>query len=222
MMRAFIFDMDGVLCDSEAVIAAAACRLFKERYNVAVTAEDFAPFIGTGEERYLCGVAEKVGISLTMPDDKNETYRLYAEIAREQMNPIRGVVEFLHRSAAAGIRLAVATSADEFKMHVNLTAIGVEEELFNARVTGCQVEHKKPAPDIFLKAAELLDCTPAECIVFEDAENGVQAAKAAGMKCCGITSSFSADRLAAAGADWTASDFQSLPPDLTAQLPASA
>ncbi|MDK2857656.1 MAG: hypothetical protein PWQ29_248 [Verrucomicrobiota bacterium] len=215
MGKAFIFDMDGVLCDSEAVIAEAASRMFKERYEVDVTTKDFEPFIGTGEDRYLGGVAEKFEISLTMPDDKEETYRIYAEIARERLQPIPGIVEFLRSSVTKGIRLAVATSADQFKMEVNLAAIGVKEELFAARVTGSQIQHKKPAPDIFLKAAELLGCMPAECIVFEDAVNGVQAAKAAGMHCMGITSSFSAELLSSNGADWTASDFNSLPADFS-------
>lgn len=213
MVKAFIFDMDGVLCDSESVIAAAACRLFKERFNVTVTPKDFEPFIGTGEERYLLGVAERFGVFMTLPDDKNELYRMYAEVARGELKPIAGVVNFLRASAAEGIRLAVATSADEFKMDVNLAAIGVEKELFAARVTGCQVKHKKPAPDIFLKAAELVGCTPDECIVFEDAVNGVQAAKAAGMRCIGITSSFSAELLTENGADWTTPDFTA-PPEL--------
>jgi cytidine deaminase len=207
---AFIFDMDGVLCDSEAVLASAACRMFKDLYGVSVTAEDFRPFIGTGEERYLCGVAEQNGVTLKMPDSKNELYRLYAEIAPAELQPIKGVVEFLRAAAAKGIRLAVATSADEIKMDVNLAAIGVEKELFAARITGCQVEHKKPAPDIFLKAVEQLGCAPEQCIVFEDAVNGAQAARAAGIFCVGITSSFSAETLSAAGADRTAPDFTAL------------
>ncbi len=211
MVKACIFDMDGVLCDSEAVIAAAACRMFKECYNMTVTAKDFEPFIGTGEERYLCGVAAQVGVSLSMPADKEETYRLYAEIARDELQPVQGVVDFLRALAGKGVCLALATSADEFKMGINLSAIGVEKDLFAARVTGCQVAHKKPAPDIFLKAAEDLGCTPDECIVFEDAVNGVQAAKAAGMRCVGITSSFPAELLAKNGADWTATDFTVLP-----------
>lgn len=216
MAKAYIFDMDGVLCDSEAVLASAACRMFKELHGVTVNVEDFKPFIGTGEERYLCGVAEQYGVTLTMPDDKNELYRLFAQIAPGELQPIKGVVEFLHASAARGIRLAVATSADEIKMDVNLAAIGVEKELFAARVTGCQVKHKKPAPDIFLKAADLIGCSPDECIVFEDAVSGVQAAKAAGMRCVGITSSFSAELLAGNGADWTAADFTALPGFLSA------
>lgn len=211
MVKAFIFDMDGVLCDSETLMATAACRMFKERYNVKVTAHDFEPFVGTGEDRYLGGVAAKIGVSLTMPADKEEAYRIYGEIARDEIEPIKGVIGFLKSSHAKGIRLAVATSADPIKMEINLEAIGADESLFSAQVTGNQIENKKPAPDIFLRAAKLLGFTPAECVVFEDAVNGVQAAKAAGMRCVGITSSFPAEVLKATGADWTAPDFHSLP-----------
>jgi len=216
VVRAFIFDMDGVLCDSEEIMAAAGCRMFKERHGVKVMPADFSPFVGTGEDRYLGGVAAEYGVSLNMPSDKEEAYRLYGEIARHELKPIPGVIQFLHTASERGFRLAVATSADLIKVEINLAAIGVPDSLFAARVTGSQIEHKKPAPDIFLKAAEQLGLAPEECIVFEDAVNGVQAAKAAGMRCVGITSSFSAELLAENGADWTAPDFSSLTPSFFA------
>jgi HAD superfamily hydrolase (TIGR01509 family) len=210
--KAFVFDMDGVLCDSEAIMASAGCRMFLERHRAVVVPEDFAPFVGTGEDRYLGGVAAKYGVVLDMPSDKEEAYRLYGEIASQTLKPIPGVVRFLNEAAAAGFRLAVATSADAVKVEVNLAAIGVSESLIAVRVTGSQVEHKKPAPDIFLKAAAQLGCRPEECVVFEDAVSGVQAAKAAGSLCCGIASSFPVEVLVAHGADWTASDFTLLDP----------
>ncbi len=201
--RAFIFDMDGVLCDSEPFIAEAAVRMFKEVYGTEVTPADFAPFVGTGEERYLCGVAEKYGITLTMPRDKETTYRLYAECVQGRLQPVKGVTEFIAAASRAGMKLAVATSADRFKMKVNLDAIGLAEADFDARVTGDEIQHKKPAPDLFLKAAERLGTPPSECVVFEDAVNGVQAAKAAGAYCVGVTTFFSPDVLEQAGADET-------------------
>jgi beta-phosphoglucomutase len=210
VVKAFIFDMDGVLCDSEEIMAAAGCRMFKERHGVTVFPADFVPFVGTGEDRYLGGVATKYGVSLNMPSDKEEAYRLYGEIAQNELKPIPGVIRFLHAASEKGLRLAVATSADLVKVEINLAAIGVPDSLFAARVTGSQIENKKPAPDIFLKAAQLLGFAPDECIVFEDAVNGVQAAKAAGMRCVGITSSFPAEVLMANGANWTAPDFNSL------------
>src|SRR5262249_54255273 len=74
-----IFDMDGVLCDSEPFIAAAAIEMFRQTYQRAVMREDFAPFVGAGEDRFIGGVAEKYGIKLTMPRDKQRTYAIYLQ-----------------------------------------------------------------------------------------------------------------------------------------------
>ncbi len=207
MIRGYIFDMDGVLCDSEAFIAEAAIRMFRERYGREVHEEEFIPFVGTGEDRYLGGVAEKHGIQLTLPDDKNETYRLYAECAHGKLQPLPGVKSFIEQSKRAGLKLAIATSADEVKLHVNLREMGLDKSLFDALVNGLDIEHKKPAPDIFMEAAKRLGLDPAECIVFEDAITGVQAAKAAGAHCVGIASSFGTDELMQAGADAAIPDF---------------
>jgi beta-phosphoglucomutase len=205
--RAFIFDMDGVLCDSEPFIAEAACRMFETVYQTRVTPEDFEPFVGTGEDRYLGGVAEKYGITLTMPRDKETTYHLYAECVQNRLQPVEGVVEFIRKASRGGVRLAVATSADHFKMKVNMDAIGLDESLFDALVTGNDIQHKKPAPDIFLEAAKQLGVPPGQCVVFEDAVTGVQAAKAAGAYCVGVATFFSPDDLKRAGADGTIISF---------------
>ena len=201
MRNAYIFDMDGVLCDSEPFIAEAAIRMFKEMCSTEVVEADFIPFVGTGEDRYIGGVAEKYGIQLDLPRAKAETYRLYAECVQGKLQALPGVKAFIEKAAEQGILLAVATSADEVKLNVNLREMGVEKRQFDALVNGVEIKHKKPAPDIFLEAARRLGVDPAECVVFEDAINGVQAAKAAGAYCVGITSSFTPKQLLDAGAD---------------------
>lgn len=118
--------------------------------------------------------------------------------------------DFVQRASEAGIKLAIATSADEVKLRVNMQEMGFDTGIFDALVNGLEIEHKKPEPDIFLEAARRLQLDPAECIVFEDAINGVQAAKAAGAKCLGITSSFSSDELKQAGADATFPGFENI------------
>lgn len=210
VIKGYIFDMDGVLCDSEEFIAMAAIRMFKETYGIDVTVDDFTPFVGAGENRYIGGVAGKYGIEWNLERDKAETYRLYGECVEGKLQALPGVKEFIENAKANGILLAVATSADEVKMKTNLHEIGLDEDRFDALVNGLEIEHKKPAPDIFLEAAKRLGLDPADCIVFEDAVNGVQAAKAAGANCTGITSSFSREALLDAGADSTAPGFQGL------------
>lgn len=213
-IQGVIFDMDGVLCDSEPFICEAACRMFAERHGLTVKPEDFRPFIGTGEDRFLGGVAEKYGVALAMPADKDCTYAIYLDIIRGRMQPLPGVAEFIAGCRRQGLRLAIATSADRVKLDGNLREIGLSPDLFNACVTGNDVRRKKPAPDIFLTAARQAQVPPAAALVIEDAPNGIQAAKAAGMRALGITSSFSAAALRSAGADVTAPDLGHVPEEV--------
>lgn len=211
-----VFDMDGVLCDSEPFICEAAVRMFRECHGCVVQPEDFVPFVGAGENRYLGGVAEKHGILLDLDRDKKRTYDIYLEIIRGRLEPLRGVREFIDRCRQLGRKLAVATSADEVKMRGNLAEIQLPPETFDVTVNGLEVVHKKPHPEIFLTAIERLGLTPTQCLVVEDAPNGVLAAKAAGAKCLGLTSSFSESVLREAGADWVAPDLAAVPEELLA------
>ena len=117
------------------------------------------------------------------------------------MNALPGVEKFIRELASQKKRLAVATSADEVKMKVNLKEIGLEIDIFDALVSGLEIKNKKPAPDIFIEASKRLNVPINQCVVFEDAINGIEAAKSAGAFCVGITSSFSGDELLDAGAD---------------------
>ena len=203
--------MDGVLCDSEPFICEAACRMFAERHGVTVSPEDFLPFVGAGENRYLGGVAEKHGVKLDLEPDKARTYAVYLEIIKGRLGPLPGVIEFVRECRRRGLKLAVATSADRVKLEGNLREIGLPIETFDVTVNGLQIERKKPHPDIFQLAAKRLGLSPETCLVVEDAPNGVQAAKAAGCKCLGLTTSFSESLLRQAGADWIAPNLASVP-----------
>ena len=203
--------MDGVLCDSEPFICEAACRMFAESHGVTVSPEDFEPFVGAGEDRYLGGVAQQHHVTLHMPADKQRTYAIYLDIIRGRLDPLPGVVQFISDCRARGLKLAVATSADRVKMRGNLEQIGVAPEAFDACVTGSDVTHKKPHPEIFLAAAEQLGLAGDACLVVEDAPNGIRAAKAAAACCLGLTTSFAAGLLRSAGADWVAHDLSQPP-----------
>lgn len=206
-----IFDMDGVLCDSERFICEAAIRMFLENHGVQVHPDDFLPFVGTGENRYLGGVAEKHGIALDLERDKRHTYAVYLEIIRGRLEPLSGVREFIAECRRRGLRLAVATSADRIKMEGNLREIGLPAETFDVCVNGLDTERKKPHPDIFLLAASRLGLPGERCVVVEDAPNGIAAGKAAGCRCLGLTTSFPAEVLLRAGADWIAPDLSRVP-----------
>ena len=199
MLEAVLFDMDGVLVDSETYIRKAALEMF-HRKGYQVAESDFMPFTGMGENRYLGGVAEKNGIPFDLKADKARTYEIYASLVHGKLHPLDGVISFIERCLNRGLRLAVASSADPIKIHINLEEIGLERSIFHAIVSGLDTEHKKPAPDIFLKAAELVGVEPGHCLVVEDAVSGVEAGKAAGAKVLALTTSFSQEELSAA--DW--------------------
>jgi HAD superfamily hydrolase (TIGR01509 family) len=217
-IRGVIFDMDGVLCDSEAFICEAACRMFAETYGVTVRPEDFIPFVGAGENRYLGGVAAKYGIEWRLEQDKARTYEIYLDIIPGRLDPLPGVSDFVAACRERGLKLAVATSADRVKMEGNLSQIGLPADTFDVCLTGDDVENKKPHPEIFITAAERLGVTAKRCLVVEDAPNGIMAGKAAGARCLGLTTSFGADELREAGADWIAADLSGVPPEVFNQL----
>jgi HAD superfamily hydrolase (TIGR01509 family) len=193
-MISVIFDMDGVLVDSEPVITEAAILGLRE-YGVQAVPEDFIPFVGTGEDRFIGGVAEKYGLPYK-PEMKRRVYAIYLEIVQDKIKVFEGVHELLRKLQEMGIKFALGSSADRIKVDANLKAAGIPTEWFSAIISGENVYHKKPAPDIFLQAAQAMSVQPADCIVIEDAVSGIRAAKAGGMKCIAITTSFSEEELA--------------------------
>jgi beta-phosphoglucomutase len=203
-----IFDLDGVLVVSEPLLAEAAIALFAEK-GAGMTAEDFRPFIGMGEDRYIGGAAEAKGITVDITRDKARLYEIYDEVIRGRLKPLPGAIEFVRACRERGLAVAVASGADRVKVLANLREIGLPPGLFGTVVDGSEMPRKKPAPDIFLAAARRLGVEPASCLVVEDAVSGVAAARAAGMRCLGITSSFSAAELS--DADWIAPDLAHVP-----------
>ena len=198
-----LFDMDGVLVDSEPYIAKAGCMLFAEK-GLEVTPADFEPFIGTGDKRYVGGVAEKYNFPLDSTKAKTQLYDIYLELIKGQLKPLPGVIDFLNKCKTMNKKIAVATSADLRKAQGNLTEMGLTIDYFDTVVTAEDIKHKKPDPEIFLLAAKRLSLNPCDCLVIEDAVSGVASAKSAGAKCLAITSTFTVEQLS--DADFFAPD----------------
>ncbi len=210
MVKAILFDMDGVLIDSEEYISKAAIEFFHSM-GVMVTPEDFIPFVGAGEDRYIGGVAEKYGVEIEIEEAKLATYKIYDRLIKGKEEALPGVIRFITNAHKAHIPMSVATSADPTKMEINLEVMGLNRSWFKSLVHGKDIERKKPFPDIYQKAAANMDISPKDCIVFEDAPNGVEAAKAAGSLCGGITTSFSSSELIEKGADFIIAGLSDFP-----------
>ena len=194
IIRAVIFDMDGVLVDSEPLINSAAIAMFKEK-GLDVRPRDFLPFVGMGEERYIGGVAEKYGFPLDLSEAKRRTYEIYLDLVPAQLEAFPGTVEFVRSCRDGGLLVAVASSADQVKVNANLQKVGLPVEFWDAVVWGEDTKNKKPAPDIFLFAANQLKVDPLTCVVVEDAVNGIRAARAAGMRCVAVATTFPSTEL---------------------------
>ncbi|XP_043687165.1 protein SUPPRESSOR OF QUENCHING 1, chloroplastic isoform X2 [Telopea speciosissima] len=200
-VSAVLFDMDGVLCNSEESSRMAAVDLFAEM-GVAVTPEDFVPFMGTGEANFLGGVASVTGVKGFIPEAaKKRFFEIYLEKYAKPNSGIGfpGAFELILQCKSNGLKVAVASSADRIKVDANLAAAGLPLSIFDAIVSADAFENLKPAPDIFLAASKSLSVPPSECIVIEDALAGVQAAKAAQMRCIAVTTTLAEETLTQAG-----------------------
>ncbi len=210
-VKAVLFDMDGVLVESERFINEAGVLMFREK-GYEVDPDDFLEFTGMGEDRYLGGVAEKHNIPFNPEQDKARTYEIYERLVKNNIDPLPGVRNFIHKCKTKGLKIAVATSADHIKMVINLKELDIPVETFDATVNGLEIEHKKPAPDIFLKAADKLGVNPHNCLIVEDAVSGVEAARAAGGRVLALTTTFTEDELSEA--DWIAENLSKAPAEV--------
>lgn len=182
MLKAIIFDMDGVLIDSEPVHLEAFRRLM-DSLSIPFDKEYYLQFIGSTTEHMWNKVITDYKITLSKDELVVKSNNFVKEINGEAGYPVmRGAAELIQRLSCAGVKLAVASSSGMDRIENTLDKLGVRG-FFDGVVSGLQVKNPKPAPDTFLEAARLLNVCADECIVIEDSLNGMKAAKNAGMIC---------------------------------------
>ena len=191
--KAILFDMDGVLIESEFLMRHSAIRALAD-YGITAKHEDFREFTGMGEDKFVGGVAEKYGHKYEFAM-KELAYDYFGQDVKEMAEVPAGVKEMLMALHDKGLVLAVCSAADLRKVKYNIQAIGVDESIFTALVTGSDVARKKPFPDIYLEGARRVGIDPKDCLVVEDAVSGIQAAHAAGMDAVGVPTTFSKEEL---------------------------
>lgn len=200
MSYALIFDVDGVVADTEVLNARASVMMFQELYGVTVQPEDFRPFVGTGDERYVEGVAEQYGVTIdTAAAVQRRAENFFKLLHDEPLPAAPGVLELVQAARQdPQARLAIATSGQKAKQFPVIEGTGLKLEWFDAVITGDDVTKKKPDPQIYLLTAQRLGLEPAVCVVFEDAPAGVTAAKRADMACIAVTTTVTAEELTGA------------------------
>ena len=184
---AFIFDMDGVLTDNMRFHADSWVELFKDYGLEGLDAQRYlvetAGMKGLDVLRYFLDPNISAAEAEHLTELKDFLYRVNS---RDLIKPMPGLTEFLDTASARDIRLGIGTGAGPRNIEYVLGLLNLADT-FQAIVNPHHVPNGKPHPDIFLRAAELLDVDPSSCIVFEDAIPGVEAARKAGMKCVAVT-----------------------------------
>lgn len=185
MIRAAIFDMDGVIIDSEPLHLNIEEDIFK-KLGISITYEEHNTFIGTTSYYMWDKIRTNHNLTQSLEELVELDRNTYLDFLNDTLDlePIKGVKELITDLHKNNIKLAVASSSplNVIEKVLNLFHI---RDYFDYIVTGDYVRKSKPEPDIFLYAAEKLDVDPKECVVIEDSHNGVLAAKKANMKCIG-------------------------------------
>ncbi len=194
MTVAVIFDMDGVLADTEPIYLQIMREMFAQ-HGAAVSEARLESYVGVTPERFWPEICRDFGLNTPVEElvraEKEEQLRRIA--AMPSIPPAPGAKELVQAARRSGAKLGLASSSSRKLIRLILERTGFSE-CFQAIVSGQDVANSKPAPDIFLAAATLLKAPPAKCVVIEDANAGVQGAKAAGMKVVGYVNSTSGNQ----------------------------
>ena len=194
MLRAVIFDMDGVTIDSQPYHFAVEEKIFRE-LGVAVTEEESHSFVGMAGDRMWLYVKNKFGLrqSLKVLVEYDNRIRIDYFASLAKVTPIPGIVDLLDELSRNNIKIALASSSSVEVIEIFISKSGLKH-YFQQIISGDFVEKGKPEPDIFLHTASAIGENPADCVVIEDSANGVKAAKLAGMKCIGFRNTNSGDQ----------------------------
>jgi HAD superfamily hydrolase (TIGR01509 family) len=220
-MFGLIFDVDGVIADTEPINARATIKVFTDLFGIHhVRRADFDAGLGRGAEQYVAAAATVHALSLTA-QQLTEAVSLRERnildlIRREGLDAFPGVLSLMN--AALGRQdfcVGIASSACRDLVQSILECTGVPYDRM-VRITGDQVRRKKPDPQLFLLAAAAMDVSPQHCVVIEDAPNGVEAANRAGCRCIAVTNSTSAANLA--GADMIVANLETVTVDALIKL----
>lgn len=188
MIKAILFDMDGVLLDSEWIYLHSLKKLLK-KMDIDADIHELAVVVGMKMEAISDYLIQHYPIPYTVKELSDYQDAAFdEEVAISELKPMEGLIEFLKLLKENHMKVALASSSERTWISQVLDALDIEE-YFDLIVSGEMVTHSKPHPEIFLKAAELLNVTINECLVIEDSVNGICAGKAAGMKVIGYKGS---------------------------------
>ena len=185
-MKAFavIFDMDGVVVDSEPLTIRSYLQAFEE-FGVHVTRGEYIRRVVVEGSRVRALFSDHGGDPARWPDVFRRKNEMYVRMVRTEMRMMPGAMALLQDLQANHVPCALGTSASRDTVNIVFERFGLFQ-YFEVTVTLDEVASHKPDPEVFLQAAELLQMPPGQCVVIEDAPKGIFAAKAAGMRCVAV------------------------------------
>lgn len=184
MIQAVVFDMDGVLLDSEPLHHEVVNDLLAE-HGVVVDADQYKTYLGTTLDYTWTDLIRRFNLLGSLNDYRTRYGDAILESYRRHSTPSKGARELVQGLKERGLKLAVASSSRTAWVETALDALGLAAA-FDTVVTGDMVTHSKPDPEIYLLAAARLNVEPCACIAIEDAPKGVASARAAGMTVIGV------------------------------------
>lgn len=191
---AVIFDMDGVICHTNPYHSMAFREFFSKR-DLSPTDEEFAMHMfGKSNSYILSHFLQRVIEGEELLQMENEKESLFRQIYEPYIDPIEGIVAFIHDLHSNGIKLGVATSAPQANLDLILTKVPIRSHLGSIMASE-NVKKHKPDPEVYLTSAKNLGVEPDQCVVFEDSFSGVSAAINAGMRVVGVLSSHTKEEL---------------------------
>lgn len=217
--QAAIFDMDGLMVDSEPLQHRAFNYYLTPRVGAALTDDEFRAMVGIHELENWRFVQERFGLTGPVDVMMRERNEIYEALLREHVTPMPGLRDLVARLRAARYRLAVASSSPLEQIRLVVEALGLEGEL-DAYASGWEVARSKPDPAVMLVAAARLGVPPSACVVFEDSSAGLTAARAAGMVAVGVPNVYTAQQDLSA-AHVVVASLQDVTPELLVKLAAS-
>jgi HAD superfamily hydrolase (TIGR01509 family) len=214
MLKGIIFDMDGTITLTEGLHHKAFATIFREHGIEYPLDDHLARFAGAGSKAIFSKIFEEHGRKLNdaeIEDFVAQKRNLYTKFVQEtEMETVHGVKEFVQMIHAKGLKKIIATGNSNLDIvHFILEKVGLLV-YFPDIVSITEVPHGKPFPDVFLEAASRIECLPGECVVLEDAVNGVESAKAAGIRCIAFETTTRREDLLKAGAQVVLKDYTQL------------